>query len=57
MNAVLVTGATGTVGSAVVEQLLTRGEPVLAAVHGGTEHESLPAGAEPRPFDFAWSAA
>lgn len=57
MNAVLVTGATGTVGSAVVEQLLTRGEPVLAAVHGGTQHESLPAGAEPRPFDFAWPAA
>lgn len=50
-GAVLATGATGTVGSAVVEELLRAGEPVRAA----TQHpDRYPGGgAEPVRFDFA----
>lgn len=54
MNAVLVTGATGLVGSAVVERLLVRGADVLAAVRNTAGDRHLPPGAMPRPFDFGW---
>jgi uncharacterized protein YbjT (DUF2867 family) len=57
MSAVLVTGSTGTVGRAVVEHLLARGEPVLAAVRDAGEAGELPAGAESRTFDFAMPPA
>ena len=50
-QAVLVTGATGTVGASVVQRLQERGEPVLAAVRG-TDFPTLPDGAQARPFDF-----
>ena len=52
MNAIFVTGATGTVGSAVVEHLLARGEPVVAAVRGAADAANVPTGAETRRFDF-----
>lgn len=44
---ILVLGATGTVGSHVVEQLVARGEPVRAA----SRHATPVAGAEPVRFD------
>ena len=55
-RAVFVTGATGTVGASVVQRLLERGEPVLAAVRG-TDFPALPDGAQARPFDFDCSPA
>lgn len=55
MSAVLVTGATGLVGSAVVEHLLARGQDVLAAVRDPSDTGSLPSGAVPRAFDFLWA--
>lgn len=54
MSAVLVTGATGLVGSAVVEYLLERGQPVVAAVREPATTESVPTPATPRAFDFEW---
>lgn len=53
MGAVFVTGSTGTVGSAVVSHLLERGEQVVAAVLDESGAAKLPAGAQPRRFDFA----
>jgi len=50
--AVFVTGATGTVGSAVLEFLLDRGERAIAGVRRETDAASLPAGAEWRVFEF-----
>jgi uncharacterized protein YbjT (DUF2867 family) len=53
MSSVFVTGATGTVGSSVVEHLLARGERVVAGVRDpGTDSARLPSGAEPRRFAF-----
>lgn len=57
MSGVLVTGATGTVGAAVVEHLLRRGDEVVAAIRADAEAASLPAGAQPRSFEFGASAA
>ncbi len=54
MSAVLVTGATGTVGSSVVENLLAGGERVVAAVRRPADAGRLPAGAVARTFDFGW---
>ncbi|MGX1702206.1 SDR family oxidoreductase [Microbacterium sp. NPDC055357] len=50
--AVFVTGATGTVGSAVVEFLLDRGERVVAGVRSEADAADLPAGAQWRIFEF-----
>lgn len=52
MSAVFVTGATGTVGSAVVAHLLARGEPVVAAALDAAEAAKVPVGAGARLFDF-----
>lgn len=52
MSGVFVTGATGTVGSAVVAHLLGRGQPVFAGVRSPGDAARLPAGAEGRQFDF-----
>ncbi|MGB8019969.1 MAG: NAD(P)H-binding protein, partial [Candidatus Nanopelagicales bacterium] len=52
MSGVFVTGATGTVGSAVVSHLLDRGQPVIAGVRSPADSVRLPAGAEGRLFDF-----
>ena len=49
--AVFVTGATGIVGSGVVESLLARGERVVAGIRD-PEGAQLPAGVEGRAFDF-----
>ncbi|UOE43422.1 SDR family oxidoreductase [Agromyces larvae] len=61
MGAVFVTGATGIVGSAVVEHLLAAGEHVIAGVRQRSDAPSaaigVPAGAEARPFEFGASAA
>ena len=57
MGAVLVTGATGTVGTSVVDHLLRLGEPVLAGVRDPDAAARLPRGAEPRPFRFGAPAA
>lgn len=51
---VLVTGATGLVGSAVVEHLLARGQDVIAAVRDRAGAERLPPGAVPRELDLGW---
>lgn len=50
MNRVFVTGATGIVGSSVVQHLLERGEQVIAGVRDDTS--TVPAGVESRRFDF-----
>lgn len=50
-GAVLVTGATGTVGAAVVAELVAAGEPVRAAVR--QPGAVVPGGAEPVRFDFS----
>ncbi|MHA7984462.1 SDR family oxidoreductase [Rathayibacter sp. CAU 1779] len=52
MSAVVVTGATGTVGSAVVEHLLERGESVIAAVRTPADVPQGLAATHPRQFDF-----
>ncbi len=59
-GAVLVTGATGNVGAAVVMHLLERGEPVVSAVRDLGDPGLVP-GSEARAFDFenpaGWEAA
>ncbi|WP_418275405.1 SDR family oxidoreductase [Isoptericola jiangsuensis] len=52
MSAVLVTGATGTVGSAVVQHLLERDQDVVAGVRADADAARLPDGARPRRFEF-----
>jgi len=52
VNAVFVTGATGTVGSAVVDHLLERGQQVVAAVRAPGDADHLPEGVTARVFDF-----
>ena len=49
---VLVTGATGNVGSKVVEKLAAAGVRVRAAVQSVSRANSMKAGAEPVEFDF-----
>ena len=55
MPGVFVTGATGVVGSAVVQNLLDRGERVVAGVRDPATADRLPTGAEAREFDFGAS--
>lgn len=57
MSGVFVTGATGTVGAAVVANLLRRGERVVAGVRDLADAGRLPAGVEVRRFDFGWPTA
>jgi uncharacterized protein YbjT (DUF2867 family) len=52
MSAVFVTGATGTVGSAVVEHLLARGQGVIAGVRDPAGATKLPSAAHTRAFSF-----
>ncbi|MFT3888400.1 MAG: SDR family oxidoreductase [Arachnia sp.] len=52
MGTVFVTGATGTVGSAVVAHLRERGENVVASVRRDGDTARLPDGVEARLFDF-----
>jgi uncharacterized protein YbjT (DUF2867 family) len=52
MGAVFVTGATGTVGTAVVEHLLQLGQPLIAGVRDPHDAARLPAAAEARQFSF-----
>lgn len=52
MSTILVTGATGFVGSAVVAELVRRGHRVLAGVRNPARAAVLPAGAEPFPLDL-----
>ncbi|MGC3995562.1 MAG: SDR family oxidoreductase [Propionicimonas sp.] len=52
MSGVFVTGPTGTVGSAVVAELLERGERVLAGVRDPAGAPDLPPAAERRAFRF-----
>jgi uncharacterized protein YbjT (DUF2867 family) len=49
---VLVTGATGSTGKALVEALTGRGAPVRAMVRRETDREGLPAGADAAVADF-----
>ncbi len=51
-NAVLVTGATGTVGSNVVRGLRALGTPVVAAVRSDPDASLIATGAVPVRFDF-----
>ena len=55
--AVFVTGASGTVGASVVEELLARGSRVVAAVRPGGDPGRLPQGAVPRQFEFGATPA
>lgn len=57
MEKVLVTGATGTVGSAVVEHLRAHGQSVVAAVRGEVPPGTLAPGVETRAFDFGAAPA
>lgn len=50
--AVFVTGATGTVGHAVAEHLVSAGVPVIAGIRNKADIERIPDAATPRPFDF-----
>lgn len=52
MSAVLVTGATGIVGSSVVDELVRRNAEVIAAVRDPADNAMLPAGVASRPFEF-----
>lgn len=56
-KSVLVTGATGTVGDAVTEFLLQRGESVLGAVRSADDAARLREGVKARHFDFSMSPA
>jgi uncharacterized protein YbjT (DUF2867 family) len=49
---ILVTGATGNAGSAVVRALLAAGEPVRGLVRDAARGQALPAGAEPAIGDL-----
>ncbi|THG28951.1 NAD-dependent epimerase/dehydratase family protein [Glaciibacter flavus] len=51
-GSVFVTGSTGIVGSAVVENLRAKGQSVIAAVRKETDAASLPPGVEHRVFEF-----
>jgi uncharacterized protein YbjT (DUF2867 family) len=55
--AVFVTGATGIVGSGVVDSLLERGENVVAGVRSDADAARLPTGVEPRRFEFGMAGA
>ncbi len=57
MGAVFVTGATGTVGSAVVEHLAAAGEPVIAGVRDASDIPRVAAPAQTRLFSFEASPA
>src|SRR3954463_11642126 len=52
---VFVTGATGSVGSAVADSLVDRGQLVVAAVREDGAATRVPFGAIPRAFDFGVS--
>jgi len=52
MSAILVTGATGIVGSAVVEHLHRKGEQVIATVGTPAEAATVPSGVSTRTFEF-----
>lgn len=56
-GAVLVTGATGTVGSAVLRHLLRLGEPVLAASRDGADTGGAPGRALDLADRSGWAAA
>lgn len=55
--AVFVTGASGTVGRAVADQLTRRGVPVIAAIRRRADIDRIPAAATPRVFEFGSTAA
>lgn len=57
MSAVFVTGATGTVGSAVVDHLLERGQEVIAGLRDIAESSRVPDAATTRAFSFEASRA
>jgi uncharacterized protein YbjT (DUF2867 family) len=56
-SAVLVTGATGTVGTSVVAELVGRGVPVIAAVRDPDDPAAKALGVPLRTFSFDGSAA
>lgn len=56
MSAVFVTGATGTVGSAVLTHLLEHQQRVIAGIHSPDGADRLPAGVEARTFEFGGPA-